>query len=273
MKSRQRATITLTTDFGLSDEYAGVLKGVIYSKAPEAHIVDLSHSIPSYDISKAAYLIASAYHYFPPRTIHLVVVDPGVGGDRDIILLQAEDHFFLGPDNGVLGLIIKNHQDVKAFKVTNSDLFLKPICPTFHGRDIFAPVAAHLASGADPGTVGAEIQPEQLEALDFPQPAIDRTKKQISGTIISIDHFGNSMSNICKSSVGEISSCPEDDSFSLAVGGNTIQPLKKTYQDAGIGEALIIYNSRNYLEIAVNQGNAAQMLQIQPDDQVLFSKV
>lgn len=273
MKDHKPTIITLTTDFGLSDEYVGVMKGVIYAKAPEVNLVDLSHAIPSYDVRKAAYLIASAYRHFPPGTIHIVVVDPGVGGDREIILLQTKNHLFLAPDNGVLSLIIKEHKELKAFRVTNRDFFLDSPSPTFHGRDIFAPVAAHLARGAEPMGLGPEIQPEQLNALLLPEPAIDHDKRQITGTVIGIDHFGNLLTNIPQISVREISSCPDRDSFSLSLPGDIILPIKKSYQEAAPGEVLILFNSRNYLEIAVNLGNAAIMLNLRPDDQILLKKI
>jgi hypothetical protein len=237
------------------------------------NIVDLSHGIPPYDIRKAAYLIASAYPYFAVGTIHVVVVDPGVGGERDIILLQAGGHLFLAPDNGVLGLIIQKHPEAKVFRVTNRDLFLNSPSPTFHGRDIFAPVAAHLARGAGAMTVGPEIAPEHLRLSPFPQPISDHIKKQMTGTVINIDHFGNCMTNICKASLKEISADQDQDSFSLSIGQNTLSPLKKSYQQAEVGDPLILFNSRNYLEIAVNQGNAARTLKISPDDQVFFNKL
>src|SRR5437764_13013820 len=151
------AIITLTTDFGLSDHYVGVMKGVILGIAPAARIVDLSHQVAAYEIGEAAFLIAQAYRYFPKKTVHVIVVDPGVGTARRPILAEVAGQFFVAPDNGVLGMIYTLGKH-KVRAITNARYFLKPVSQTFHGRDVFAPVAAHLAKGVAPARLGKPIE-------------------------------------------------------------------------------------------------------------------
>ena len=176
--------ITLTTDFGLTDEYVGVMKGVILSRRPCARIVDLSHNIGRHDILQAAYVIYSSYRYFPESTIHIVVVDPGVGSDRRIVLVSAKNHLFLVPDNGILSLFLVNKYVDAAYEINCDHLFLKPLSNTFHGRDIFAPVAAQLAGDLRPEQVGNRIDPDKLVTLSMPEVRIDPVQGRITGTVL-----------------------------------------------------------------------------------------
>jgi S-adenosylmethionine hydrolase len=265
--------ITLTTDFGLADEYVGVMKGVILSKSPKARLVDLTHAVPPYNISMAAYLIYAAHSYFAAGTIHVVVVDPGVGSSRDIIVLQANQQIFVAPDNGILTMFLKNCPNLNAHKVTNQDLLLQPLSHTFHGRDIFAPIAAHLSNGAQPRTVGAKVPVQQLCQLNLPQITLDSPNCQIKGTVIHIDHFGNVMTNISQNSLSEISKIPAASTFAITVNKHTISPISQSYQELGHGEPLLIFNSRNLLEISINSGHAAQKLNISINDQVTLTKL
>jgi len=248
--------ITLTTDFGLTDEYVGVIKGVILARTPDAAIVDLSHLIERQNIRQAAQLIKSAYNFFPAGTIHLVVVDPGVGSSRKLILLQADDHLFLAPDNGVLGLLFESRYFQAAYEVHCEQYYLSPVSGTFHGRDILAPVAARLAAGLDPKDVGPVIT---LRALNKPVTAvavIDREQRIITGEIISVDHFGNLQTNITGSSLDDLYG-NQKARVKIKVKGTIITGVKSAYIERGKDEVLAIVDSRGYLEIAVNLGNAA----------------
>ncbi len=260
--------ITLTTDFGLADEYVGVMKGVILSKSPEAKLVDLTHAVPPYDIQMAAYLIYAAHSYFANGTIHIIVVDPGVGSFRDIIVLQVNEQLFVAPDNGVLTLLLRNSPNLIAYKVTNQDIFLQPVSQTFHGRDIIAPIAAHLGNGALPHTVGPKVSAQQLCQLNLPKINIDTHNCQIQGEVIHIDHFGNAVTNISQNDLTKISKTPSSSTFRATINQHTISPLRQSYQESNPGESLIIFNSRNLLELAVNSGSAAQNLHISLNDTV-----
>ncbi|MGR3218622.1 MAG: SAM hydrolase/SAM-dependent halogenase family protein, partial [Candidatus Anammoxibacter sp.] len=162
--------VTLLTDFGLHDEYVGVMKGVILGIDRSARIIDLSHSIKPQDIIGAAYVLLSAYKYFPAGTVNLVVVDPGVGSDRKIICVKTKDHIFLAPDNGILSILIAHETPEIIIEVTNKKYFLPEVSNTFHGRDIFAPVAAHLANGVKPEELGEELF--AIQEIDIPVPVL-----------------------------------------------------------------------------------------------------
>ncbi len=260
--------ITLTTDFGLADEYVGVMKGVILSRAPAATIVDMSHGVGKQDIRQAALLIRSAYMFFPDQTIHLVVVDPGVGSSRRLILLQANSHLFLAPDNGVLGLLLEPENFQAAYEVQCEQYYLMPVSDTFHGRDILAPVAAQLATGLDPTAVGPAIAPQSLVRLKAAAIKIDRQKGVITGEITGMDHFGNLQTNIAasclKSLIGE-----EKATARINVTGETITGIQGAYTHKAPGEIMAIVGSRGFLEIAVSQGNAAKFLDAGVGDLVM----
>jgi hypothetical protein len=258
--------ITLTTDFGLNDEYAGVMKGVIHSRRPEATIVDLTHGIRPREVRQAARVIASAYRFFPPNTIHVVVVDPGVGSNRRIILLEAAGHLFLAPDNGVLTLLFP--QAGKVYEVCNSDLFLQPVSHTFHGRDIFAPVAAHLARNFPPHTTGREIAGESLVSLAMATPEL--RGNILCGAVTDIDHFGNLITNIDRETADRF--CAGDWlNLRISVGALTITGVAATYSATAIDRPVALFGSRDLLEIGINQGNAAGKLQVGLDSKVSIS--
>lgn len=263
--------ITLTTDFGLSDEYVGVMKGVILAHTPDARIVDLTHNIPPQDIRFAAYIIASAHNYFPANTLHVIVVDPGVGSNRRIVLLQAKSQLFLAPDNGVLSLLLSEKRFQAAFEVTCDHLFLSPVSDTFHGRDIFAPVAAHLAAGMPPEEVGSPLACKNLTRLPLPKVHIDSTSKSLSGAVIGIDHFGNLITNIHQEDYRKLPAVLRDKKISVEIRDTTIPGIHTSYALVLPGELLAIFGSRGYLEIACNQGNAAQHLNAVLNDTVTLT--
>jgi hypothetical protein len=244
--------LTLTSDFGLSDHYVAVMKGVILGICPQARIVDISHGINPFEIAEGAYLIAQAYASFPPKTVHVVVVDPGVGTARRPILLEAAGQYFVGPDNGVLSMIY-SREEHKVRLISNDRYFRKPVSQTFHGRDIFSPVAAHLAAGVPPSRMGKLIQDYLRPSFEKPQRTGKRTW---TGRILRIDRFGNIVTNFHVSDFPNL----ELKNFSLALGPRQVGVMAHNYSECGPGELFLIVGSAGYLEVSVNQGSAARAI-------------
>ena len=257
--------ISLLTDFGVDDEYVGVMKGVILSINPAAVLVDISHRVEPQGILQAAYLIKSTYRFFPEKTIHVIVVDPGVGSDRAILVYEKEKHIFIAPDNGVLTLLLDETGDDNVIRIENSDYFLKPVSQTFHGRDIFAPVAAYLSRG----TVIAEFGPslDQREIIRLPVPSAYITEAgTIVGSVISIDHFGNLITNIDLDMLKKYDIAEKEAVITL--GEVTLKGIMSSYISVETGHPLVIKGSRGYLEIAVNKGSAQAKLNVTIGDTV-----
>ena len=253
--------ITLMTDFRMSDHYVGVMKGVILNINPQAHIVDITHAIPPQDIHGAAFLIDSAYRYFPTGTIHVIVVDPGVGSERRAIVCQTETACFVCPDNGILTHILHNAEHVRTVTVENSAYFLPQVSNTFHGRDIFAPIAAHLSRGVPIDKLGNPVaQPVQLP---IPKPQV--TDKTVIGQVIWIDSFGNLVTNISHEILGSLEG---RDRVVIHAGSAKIDRLNRSYAESAVGEALAIVGSFHRLEISINQDNAAQVLGLARGDTI-----
>jgi len=253
--------ITLMTDFGTSDHYVGVMKGVILNINPQVEIVDITHTIPPQDVHAAAFLIDSAYRYFPTGTIHVIVVDPGVGSDRRAIVCQTETAYFVCPDNGILTHILREEERIHTVAMENSAYFLPQVSNTFHGRDIFAPVAAHLSRGITIDKMGSPVaQPVQLP---IPKPQV--TEKAISGGIIWIDSFGNLITNISHEIVKSLEG---RNGVVICAGSAKIDHVNRSYAESAVGEALAIVGSFNRLEISINQGNAAQTLGLRRGDTI-----
>ncbi len=244
--------LTLTTDFGLSDHYVGVMKGVILSICPQARIVDIGHSVNSFEIAEGAYLIAQAYRYFPAKTVHVVVVDPGVGTARRPILMEAAGQYFIAPDNGVLSMIYAREKH-KIRLISNEKYYLHPVSRTFHGRDIFSPVAAHVASGVPPSRMGKLIEDYLRPAFQAP---LQDGKRSWSGRVLKIDHFGNIITNFHRDEFPDL----EKRDFSLTIGPHEIRVLARTYAETSPGELFAIVGSSGYLEVSVGQGSAAEKI-------------
>lgn len=259
--------ITLTTDFGLTDEYVGVMKGVILTLAPAAQVIDLSHGIEPQNIAQAAYLINSGCRYFPDNTIHMVVVDPGVGSNRRLILVQARRQLFLAPDNGVLSLLLNREDFNAAHLVANEELFSKPMSKTFHGRDILAPVAAHIANGIALDKVGPQLKYEELQHLDL-GATITPDGKSVQGLVIQVDRFGNLITNIDRRTTRQLTDNNTGAKLTVLIGERVINTLADCYDDAPRGGLLSLFGSRDYLEIAVNHGQADKYLGVAVGDVV-----
>jgi S-adenosylmethionine hydrolase len=255
--------ITLTTDFGLADSYVGVMKGVMLSLDPTATIVDISHDIAPQDVREAAYVVYTAYPYFPPDTVHVVVVDPGVGSRRKAIALQAANAHFVAPDNGVLSYMLAREEMRQAVSLTNSRYHRPTVSHTFHGRDIFAPVAAHLARGIPLTELGEPLT--EIVTFSLPQPQV-LPNGNVVGHVLQVDRFGNLILDVREGDpiLGE--------GLVLEVAGRRIQGLGRTFRDVLAGEMLAYIGSSGHLEIAFREGNAAQSLGVEKGDKILLRR-
>jgi len=265
MKPNTYSMITLTTDFGLRDEYVGLMKGVIKSINPMVPVVDLTHHIPPQNVRWAAHLIYYSFRYFPAGSIHVIVVDPGVGSSRQIKLMKAAGHYFLFPDNGVITKIINSHKPEEIWEINNARYFLEDISSTFHGRDIFAPVAAHLSVGVEPVDMG--IRTSELYDMDIPEPEVEEDK--ISGHVIHVDQFGNLITNIEERLLRKLHTRYRD--MIIKIGGQRIHGLSKAYTMVRAGDLLATLGSKGLLEVSVNHGDASSYLGLDEGDQVEVS--
>jgi S-adenosyl-L-methionine hydrolase (adenosine-forming) len=232
------------------------MKGVILNIAPEAKIIDICHSVQPFDILDGALTIVQAYSYFPPGTTHVVVVDPGVGSARRPLLVSTEKHYLVAPDNGVLSLIMDREERVRVRHITGEHYFLQPISNTFHGRDVFAPVAGYLAKGVDSAKLGDEISDYVRFSAPKPKAVGEKT---LRGVILKVDRFGNLITNFTLPDVPALFQSPPVP-FKISIGNREITELHNSYSDALPNELFGILGSMGYLEIAASRGSAAQLL-------------
>ncbi len=273
------AIITLTTDFGLNDAYVAAMKGVILGINPEATLVDICHTIRPQNTSQTAFVLSTAYQFFPQKTIHLVVVDPGVGTERRVIILRTPSADFVAPDNGVLSYVIqelsaepvadnprlqqvKLERTLEAVEITNSQFWRTPVSPTFHGRDIFAPVAALLSLGFPPINFGEAIT--SLTMLPLPQP-YQRPDGSLAGHILHIDNFGNLITNIRSSDLPSTKEL-----ITIEVGDQVITGLSRTYAE-GRG-LLTLIGSSGHLEVSLKGGSASAFLDAEVGNEVKLKR-
>ena len=249
------STITLLTDFGDEGGYPGVMKGVILSINPDCHIIDITHQVSPQNIEEAAFLLNNSCSYFPERSIHLVVVDPGVGSERKPIMVETDKYWFVGPDNGVFSFVFLMEGFKKVWEITNKSYFLPEVSSTFHGRDIFSPVAAHLSLGVPAGKLGKEFK--EFVVLKDLEPKLKAGV--IKAKVIYVDHFGNLISNVSKDLFGRFVA---DKPFKISVGGKIIQKLSHSYADVQDGEVLALFGSTQWLEISVKNANCQRELNI-----------
>jgi len=241
-----RPIITLLTDFGWGDGHIGVMKGVILDINPDCLIVDLAHHISPHDVMGAAFVLGQTYTFFPPGTIHVAVVDPGVGGPRKPLVLEAGDYLFVGPDNGVFTLVLKQEQGAQAYELVEGRFRLPRVSQTFHGRDIFAPAAAHLSLEVTPEEMGPAVDINALTTLAIPDPALDG--EALLGEVIWVDHFGNLVTNISQESLGEFAL---GGIVELEIKGERIRGLKTSYEQGQEGEVIALWGSAGFLEISL----------------------
>jgi S-adenosylmethionine hydrolase len=245
--------ITLLTDFGTADGYVGAMKGVILSINPQARVVDLTHDIAPQDILGGAFALAASVPYFPPGTIHVAVVDPGVGSQRKPLLISWRSHFLLGPDNGLLSLAWGANPPDAVYHLTRPRYFREKISRTFHGRDIFAPVAGHLSLGVSPEEMGEPLS--AWEQIHMPAPR--ETEEGLVGEVIHVDRFGNLITNIREEDILRLF---QGKSLLVTLGGRKIRGIKTSYAEVERGELLALIGSGGWLEISQNMGNAARSL-------------
>lgn len=264
--------IALLTDFGYQDAYVGILKGVINRIGPDIPILDLTHGIPAGDIRWGAYTLMTALSFFPAQTVVVGVVDPGVGSARKGICIQTEQFYLVGPDNGLFSYVLKSHPPLAVYSLENSDYFLDPVSLTFHGRDIFAPVAAHLCRGVPPEAFGPPLAAPIC--LDWPEPEVSAT--ELRGQILLHDHFGNLISNLPRSQVlaflGQKASVHEALSCELLLADRRLQRIEPTYSAVPPHTLVALWGSSDLLEISINQGNAQTQLGTQVGDPVILRK-
>lgn len=255
--------ITLTTDFSTRDPYIGAMKGAILSVNPDARITDIAHQIRAQDLFAAAFTLNEACRSFPKQTIHVAIIDPGVGGPRMPVIIETAGFLFVGPDNGIFSLALESEQIVRTIRITNEEYFPGPISTTFHGRDIFAPIAGHLSLGVDPGLMGEEA--DSLIKLSMPEPVVEES--EITGEVVHIDGFGNLITNIGKESLKE-----SGNKTAVNIRGKEIQGIQENYSESARENTLCaIIGSTGLLEIAVNMGSAEERLNAGVGEKVLVS--
>jgi len=251
-----RPIITLTTDYGTNDHLVGVMKGVILSINPDVTIVDITHGVIAHDILDGALAIGQAYKYFPPKTIHVVVVDPGVGTGRRPILVASDQHYFVAPDNGVLSGVYDQTEALYAWHIISEHYFRQPISKTFHGRDVFAPVAAWFSKSWQPSAFGEPI-------TDFTRFSLPRPKaagNTVRGVVLRVDQFGNLMTNVRVEDVPALAAV--EGSCTIKAGSAVVKKIVPTFAEGASGEPVGVIGSSGYLEICMNKASAARTLGI-----------
>lgn len=250
--------ISITTDFGEDDHFVGAMKGVMLSINPDITLVDINHQVNSYDVFDGAYCLSQSYHLFPPGTIHLVVVDPGVGSERRPIIVQTKDYQFVAPDNGVLSMVYEREERAEVRHISSEHFFHKPVSHTFHGRDIFSPVAAWLSRGTEPEQFGPVI-------TDYARFSSVRPKWEgdslLKGVAIKVDKFGNVITNIGPGDVPRLfgQNAP---AFRIKINGHEITRLCESFAAANASEIIAVLGSSGFIEICTNRGSAAKALNV-----------
>jgi S-adenosylmethionine hydrolase len=258
--------ITLLTDFGEKDHYVGVMKGVILGISGSARPVDLCHEIPSQDVRAAAYILGTSYRYFPRGTIHLAVVDPGVGSGRHGLIVKTDRYLFVGPDNGLFTMVYDQEKGVEVYKIIESTHIPPEISSTFHGRDVFAPVAAHLSQGVPCSELGELIsEPVRINTL---RP--DSKGSILTGTVIYMDRFGNLITNITRTDFDQFAG---QGSFEIVADDVVLNSVAGTYSDALPGTMIALFGSSNHLELATVMGSAAEKLKLRVGDTITVRRI
>jgi S-adenosylmethionine hydrolase len=244
--------ITLMSDFGTTDWFVGSMKGVILGINPQAAVVDITHEIPGGSIHAAAFALLASYRCFPQNTIHVAVVDPGVGSSRAAIAVRTQNYVFVGPDNGILSLALAQESVLEIRRLDHSQYFHKPVSHTFHGRDVFAPVAAHLTLGVPLKDFGTELT--KYVQVAWPQASV--RDSVVHGEVVYIDHFGNAITNITAADLAKLA----QHAPSVFLRSEEVCAVKNYYQEVASGEAVAVIGSSGFLEIGVNGGHAVRAL-------------
>jgi S-adenosyl-L-methionine hydrolase (adenosine-forming) len=249
-----RPIVTLTTDFGTNDHFVGAVKGVILDIVPEAAIVDISHAVQAFDVLDGALTISQAYSYFPTGTVHMIVVDPGVGTARRPILASSDGYHFVAPDNGVLSMVYAREERIHVRHITADHYFRQPVSNTFHARDVFAPVAAYLAKMVDSHKFGDEIEDYVRFAAPKPKPA---GENKLRGVVLKVDRFGNLITNVTPEDAAALFA--PNATFKIVVGNKEVSEIRAAYAEGAPGEVFAVLGSMGYLEIVANRAAAAQL--------------
>jgi hypothetical protein len=249
-----RPVVALLTDFGVRDHYAGAIKGVVITLCPETTLVDISHDVPPHDVLTASLELAACYRYFPPGTVFLVVVDPGVGSARRPLAAEAGDYRFVAPDNGVLSAVFKDVAPRRVVELTERRYARPTVSRTFEGRDRFAPAAAWLAKGVELRALGRTLT--DYVRLEIPDPVV--TDDQVTGEVLRVDRFGNLITNIDRRSFDRLGHAA--DALEIAVNGRRVERLVTTYAEIAPGEVCSLFGSTDHLEIAANSASAAELV-------------
>ena len=249
-----RPIVTLTTDFGTNDHFVGAVKGVIVDIVPDANIVDITHAVQAFDVLDGALAIAQTYSYFPTGTVHMIVVDPGVGTNRRPIIASSDSYHFVAPDNGVLSMVYAKEERMRVRHVTSDHYFRQPVSNTFHGRDVFAPIAAYLAKLVDSDKFGEEIEDYVRFAAPKPKPA---GENRIRGVVLKVDRFGNLITNVTPDDAPAVFGGKAG--FKIVVGSKEITEIRTSYAEGAPGEVFGVLGSMGYLEIVANRAPAAQL--------------
>ncbi len=275
-------TIALLTDFGIQDSYVGVMKGVMADICPSARLIDITHHTEPQNLQQGAFTLLNSYSYFPKGTHFLVVVDPGVGSQRKAIAVKADDYTFIAPDNGVLSYVLSELGSFQAVSLDNPDYQLSDVSHSFHGRDIFAPACAYLARG---NTHLADFGERLDDLISLPVPKLEKQGNTIQGEVVYIDHFGNiiiSIGNLTWQDSHSLSlntrlHIPSQlvqlhaESVEITIGDTQFNQIRESYHRVELGEAFVKLDSNGWLEIAVNQGNASDKLNVAIGDDVIMT--
>jgi S-adenosyl-L-methionine hydrolase (adenosine-forming) len=256
--------VTLITDFGLLDEYAGAMKGAILKVNPRCRVIDVTHGIEPQDVLRAAFVLRNTYPYYPAGTVHVVVVDPGVGTRRRPVILRRDGHFFVGPDNGVFTFVLSAGGKTEGYEITRREFFLSPLSETFHGRDIFAPVAGHLSLGQGPKRFGPRAG--DFVQAEWPRPRLKGEK--LLGQILFSDSFGNLITNISREEYGSLTARRP---LRIKGKGWCIDRIHRTYGQGKSGDPMALFGSSGLLEIAISGGSAKKELGLMPGDRLIVT--
>jgi S-adenosylmethionine hydrolase len=256
----EKRIVTLLSDFGLRDHFVGAMKGVILSICPSANLVDITHMVPPQDIRSGAFTLGQAYSWFPERTVHLAVVDPGVGTGRKALAVSAGGHYFVAPDNGILSWVLAREEEATAYEITADHYFRKPLSSTFHGRDVFAPIAAWIARDIPLHQLGPVCEkPVRLKI-----PSLTRVRDTlIQAAVLAVDQFGNLVTNVRPEDIPILADQPSRP-WRMLAGHREITAFHRTFGEAGADEVFLVPGSSGYLEIAVRNGSAASVLNLSP---------
>jgi len=249
------------SDFGIKDNFAGVVKAIILKLNPSAQIIDISHQVSPHDILEAGFILKSSFKFFPPKTIFLAIVDPGVGSKRKALIVKTKNFYFVAPDNGLLSLVLKEEPSLKIIEITNDRYFLKPVSYTFHGRDIFAPVVGYLLQGIPIEKFGKETKRYEVLSL----APLNKKEDLLEGEIIYIDSFGNLVTNIEDKIFNDF---VRNKKFKIQVKGFIIDKISLNYSEAPARKPTALLDSFGYLEISLREKNAAKVLGLKKGDKI-----